>query len=115
MWVREILKGKELLSAYYHAPIEPVHDAEVSFQVPLVNPATFAYLIVPALAGFAWGTRWGVRLWLGWGLSVCVSLAGMVTSAVFDLPTGALIVCVFGVALATISGGTALMATARPT
>ncbi len=42
-----LVKGKELLSAYYHAPTKPVHDAEVFFQVPLVNPATGEVLDVP--------------------------------------------------------------------
>jgi putative RecB family exonuclease len=41
------MKGKELLSAYYHAPAKPVYDAELFFQVPLVNPATGEVLDVP--------------------------------------------------------------------
>jgi len=60
----------------------------------------FAYLIVPALAGVAWGTRWRSRLALGWSLSATVSLVGMGLSAYLDLPTGATIVTLFGVALA---------------
>ena len=42
-----LVKGKELLSAYYHAPPRPVQDAEVSFQVPLVHPTTGEVLDVP--------------------------------------------------------------------
>src|SRR5262245_17005047 len=42
-----LVKGKELLSAYYHAPAKPVRDAEVFFQVPLVNPATGEVLDTP--------------------------------------------------------------------
>ena len=42
-----LVKGKELLSAYYHIPQQPLHDAEVSFQVPLVNPTTGEVLEVP--------------------------------------------------------------------
>jgi len=42
-----LVKGKELLSAYYHRPTRPVHDAELFFQVPLVNPATGDVLDVP--------------------------------------------------------------------
>jgi len=42
-----LVKGKELLSAYYHAPAQPVQEAEFSFQVPLVNPATGEVLGVP--------------------------------------------------------------------
>jgi zinc/manganese transport system permease protein len=62
----------------------------------------FAYLIVPGLAGVAWGTRWRSRLALGWSLSATVSLAGMVLSAYFDIPTGATIVTLFGVALVAV-------------
>ena len=42
-----LVKGKELLSAYYHTPPRPVQDAEVFFQVPLVNPVTGEVLEVP--------------------------------------------------------------------
>jgi putative RecB family exonuclease len=42
-----LVKGKELLSAYYHGPARPVRDAELFFQVPLVNPATGEALGVP--------------------------------------------------------------------
>ena len=62
----------------------------------------FAYLIVPGLAGLAWGSRWGARLLLGWSIAAAVSLVGIVTSAILDIPTGATIVCVFGVALAAV-------------
>jgi zinc/manganese transport system permease protein len=64
----------------------------------------FAYLIVPGIAGIAWGARWGTRLLLGWSLSASVSLVGIVLSAYLDIPTGATIVCVFGLALATVWG-----------
>jgi putative RecB family exonuclease len=40
-------KGKELLSQYYHLPPRPVRDAEVYFQLPLVNPATGEALDIP--------------------------------------------------------------------
>jgi len=40
-------KGKELLSQYYHLPAKPVRDAEVYFQLPLVNPATGEALDIP--------------------------------------------------------------------
>lgn len=59
----------------------------------------FSYLIVPALAGLAWGIRLGTRLAIGWSLGGVVSVLGMLGSALFDLPTGATIVCVFGLAL----------------
>ncbi len=62
----------------------------------------FSYLIVPALAGLAWGSRLGARLAIGWSLGGAVSVIGMLGSALFDLPTGATIVCVFGLALSVL-------------
>ncbi len=72
----------------------------------------FAFLIVPGLAGVAWGRRWGSRLALGWSLSASVSLLGIVASAYFDVPTGATIVCVFGLALVAVWSVMALVRTA---
>ncbi len=59
----------------------------------------FSYLIVPALAGIAVGGTMARRLLIGWGFGTGVSVLGMVASAVFDLPTGAAVVCTFGVSL----------------
>jgi zinc/manganese transport system permease protein len=64
----------------------------------------FSYLIVPALAGLTWGSRLGARLVIGWSLGGAVSVVGMLGSALFDLPTGATIVCVFGLALLVLWG-----------
>jgi zinc/manganese transport system permease protein len=59
----------------------------------------FSYLIVPALAGIALGKRPAERLVIGWGFGTAVSVAGIAASATLDLPTGATVVCTFGVAL----------------
>jgi zinc/manganese transport system permease protein len=59
----------------------------------------FAYLIVPALAGTALGASIGSRLLIGWGFGTLVSVVGIAASATFDLPTGATVVCVFGLTL----------------
>lgn len=59
----------------------------------------FAYLIVPALAGSALGGSVARRLGVGWAFGVAVSVVGMVASALFDLPTGATVACVFGLML----------------
>ena len=57
------------------------------------------HLIVPALAAFMLARTLRSRLIIGWGLGAAVSIAGILVSAIFDLPTGAAIVCVFGTAL----------------
>jgi zinc/manganese transport system permease protein len=67
----------------------------------------FCYLIVPSVGGILWSARVGSRLAIGWVMGVVVSMLGMYFSVQFDLPTGATIVCTFGLVLA-------LMAMARP-
>jgi len=64
----------------------------------------FSYLIVPALAGIALGGSMTRRLVIGWGFGTGVSVMGMVASAVLDLPTGAAVVCAFGVTLIGLWG-----------
>jgi zinc/manganese transport system permease protein len=59
----------------------------------------FSYLIVPALAGVTLGGSIVSRLLIGWGFGTLVSVIGMVASAALDLPTGAAIVCAFGLTL----------------
>jgi zinc/manganese transport system permease protein len=59
----------------------------------------FSYLIVPALAGVALGRTVRAKLLVGWAFGTLVSVLGVVASAAFDLPTGATVVCAFGVTL----------------
>jgi zinc/manganese transport system permease protein len=59
----------------------------------------FSYLIVPALAGIALGGSVATRLAIGWGFGALVSVLGMAASAALDLPTGATVVCAFGLTL----------------
>jgi zinc/manganese transport system permease protein len=54
-----------------------------------------------------YSSRVGPRLAIGWVMGVAVSVLGMYFSVVLDLPTGATIVCTFGLVLV-------LMALARP-
>jgi len=67
----------------------------------------FCYLIVPSVAAMIYADRIGTRLAIGWTMGTVVSLLGMYFSVRFDLPTGATIVCTFGLVLV-------LMAAARP-
>ncbi len=59
----------------------------------------FCYLIVPSVGGMLFSSRIGPRLAIGWVMGTVVSMLGMYLSVLFDLPTGAAIVCTFGVAL----------------
>lgn len=67
----------------------------------------FCYLIVPSVAAMLYARRIGSRLAIGWVMGVVVSMLGMYFSVQFDLPTGATIVCTFGLVLI-------LMAAVRP-
>lgn len=67
----------------------------------------FCYLIVPSVGAMLWAKRIGPRLAIGWVMGGVVSMLGMYFSVLFDLPTGATIVCTFG-------GVLVLMAMARP-
>jgi zinc/manganese transport system permease protein len=67
----------------------------------------FCYLIVPSVGGMLFSGRVGPRLAIGWVMGTVVSMLGMYFSVLFDLPTGATIVCTFGLVLA-------LMACIRP-
>src|SRR5215208_464977 len=59
----------------------------------------FCYLIVPSVAAMLYADRVGPRLAIGWTMGTIVSALGVYLSLELDLPTGATIVCTFGVAL----------------
>jgi len=59
----------------------------------------FCYLIVPSVAGMLYADRIGPRLAIGWTMGAVVSVLGMYFSVLMDLPTGATIVCTFGLVL----------------
>ena len=59
----------------------------------------FCYLIVPSVAAMLYSERIGPRLAIGWTMGTVVSAAGVWLSLRMDLPTGATIVCTFGVVL----------------
>src|SRR5262249_13006754 len=50
-------------------------------------------------AGMALGGTVAARLLIGWSFGTLVSVVGMAASAVLDLPTGATVVCTFGLTL----------------
>jgi len=59
----------------------------------------FSYLIVPAICGVLLGRTIGQRLLVGWIAGTLTSMAGVIASYAWDLPTGATIVCAFGACL----------------
>src|SRR6185503_4935063 len=67
----------------------------------------FCYLIVPSVAAMLYADRIGPRLAIGWSMGTIVSALGIYLSVKLDLPTGATMVCTFGLVLIA-------MATVRP-
>jgi zinc/manganese transport system permease protein len=59
----------------------------------------FCYLIVPSVAAMLYADTIGRRLAIGWTMGTVVSALGVYLSLVLDLPTGATIVCTFGLIL----------------
>ncbi len=63
----------------------------------------FSYLIVPTLAANLLGGSVGRRLAVAWGFGTFVSVVAMAASAILDFPTGATVVCAFGLILLVLS------------
>jgi zinc/manganese transport system permease protein len=63
----------------------------------------FSYLIVPSVAAMLFSKSIGMRLAIGWTMGALVSAIGILLSFKLDLPTGATIVCTFGVALGLLA------------
>lgn len=59
----------------------------------------FSFLIVPSIIGVLFGRGIRARLLVGWTTGWLVSIVGAFASYHGDLPTGATVVCTFGVAL----------------
>jgi zinc/manganese transport system permease protein len=59
----------------------------------------FCYLIVPSVGAMLYAENIGPRLAIGWTMGTLVSALGVYLSLLIDLPTGATIVCTFGVVL----------------
>jgi len=63
----------------------------------------FCYLIVPSVAGMLFAKTIGKRLAVAWTMGTLVSALGIYLSVKLDLPTGAAIVCTFGIVLAVMA------------
>jgi zinc/manganese transport system permease protein len=59
----------------------------------------FCYLIVPSVAAMLYAETIGRRLAIGWTMGTVVSALGIFLSVQLDLPTGATMVCTFGLVL----------------
>jgi zinc/manganese transport system permease protein len=87
----------------------------ITLAVPIAGVLlVFTFLVVPAVVAFLFTRRTGYLITISWAASAIASAAGLAASFRFDLPTGPLIVCVFGLVLLA-AGGARWWLTARQT
>jgi zinc/manganese transport system permease protein len=72
----------------------------ITFSVPIVGVLlVFSFLVVPAAIAFQFTRRHGYLAVISWIAGVLASALGIMVSFKYDLPTGPLVVCVFGILL----------------
>ncbi|HEY7504150.1 MAG TPA: metal ABC transporter permease [Gemmatimonadales bacterium] len=77
----------------------------ITFSVPIAGVLlVFSFLVVPAAVAFQFTRRQGALAATSWIAGVVASAAGLWVSFRYDLPTGPLIVCAFGVVLLVAYG-----------
>jgi zinc/manganese transport system permease protein len=64
----------------------------------------FSYLIAPAVCAVTLARSTSNRLLIGWAIALIGGIGGLFLSFYWDLPSGAAIVCTFGVLLVIVSG-----------
>ncbi len=72
----------------------------ISFSVPVAGVLmVFSSLVIPGVVAFLFTSRFGVALWIAWGVGAVALVTGVVASFRSDIPTGPLLVCTFGLAV----------------
>ncbi len=72
----------------------------ITFSVPIAGVLlVFSFLVIPAAIAFQFTRRQGVLAVISWLGGVLASAGGLWISFKYDLPTGPLVVCAFGVLL----------------
>ncbi len=107
-----ILKGVSLplWDFLFYAAFAVVVTSSVALAGVLL---VFAFLIVPSFASFLFAEGIAARLFIGWGIGTAASLIGLAASVTFDLPTGASVVCAFGLVLLLLVTISAILKCAR--
>jgi zinc/manganese transport system permease protein len=86
----------------------------ITLSVPIAGVLlVFCFLIVPAVCGVLFSNRTGPQLFIGWGIGLAVSMVGCVLSYRLDLPTGAAVVCTFGLVLLILASARAVLRRGR--
>jgi zinc/manganese transport system permease protein len=72
----------------------------ITFSVPIAGVLlVFSFLVVPAAIAFQFTRRYGALALLAWLAGAAASAAGLLVSFHYDLPTGPIVVCMFGLLL----------------
>jgi zinc/manganese transport system permease protein len=72
----------------------------ISFSVPVAGVLmVFSSLVIPAVVAFLFTSRFSVALLIAWAVGSVTLVTGVVASFRSDIPTGPLLVCMFGVAV----------------
>jgi zinc/manganese transport system permease protein len=87
----------------------------ITFSVPIVGVLlVFSFLVVPAAIAFQFAHTKGSLASLSWLAGVISSAGGLWLSFRYDLPTGPVVVCVFGLLLLLSYTARKVMGTQRP-
>jgi zinc/manganese transport system permease protein len=72
----------------------------ITFSVPIAGVLlVFSFLVVPAAIAFQFTRRQGALAAISWIAGALASAGGLLVSFHYDLPTGPVVVCMFGVVL----------------
>ena len=72
----------------------------ISFSVPVAGVLmVFSSLVIPAVVAFLFTSRFSAALWIAWAVGAVTLVTGGVASFQADIPTGPLLVCMFGLAM----------------
>jgi zinc/manganese transport system permease protein len=90
-------RGARLADFLFYAGFGVVVTSSVGIAGVLL---VFSFLIMPAAVGVLYADRMPQQLAVGWIVGTLASAAGLIASYLFDLPTGAAMVCTLAAALA---------------
>jgi len=77
----------------------------ITLSVPIAGVLlVFSFLVVPAAVAFQFTTRQGTLALISWLAGALASASGLLVSFRYDLPTGPVIVCMFGFVLLAAYG-----------
>jgi len=72
----------------------------ITFSVPIAGVLlVFSFLVVPAAIAFQFTRRYGALAVVAWLAGAVASASGLLVSFRYDLPTGPVVVCMFGLVL----------------